>query len=552
MKKIIYFSIVTILLVMGCAEDFLDQENLYEKSDEFYYSTPEDIDEALTGAYAALPNTEGRNNSIFVAKLMSDDAFGGGGTNDIEFAATDAFTLTEPDQYHSLFEESWPGILRVNMILKRFDQVVYSDMERKGQALGETYFLRAYFYFRLSKFFGPVPLKLEPSPENKPRATPEEMYGQIASDLKTAIEQMPSTPFGEISTSRLGHATKWAAEALLGRVFLFYTGYYNKTAIDLPDGSTLTQNDVISYLVDCIDNSGHDLLPDFRNLWPYSAVERYPYVTNNGLSWAGEEGGNYETIFAIKYSVNGGWNQNQSLTYCNQHVLYTGMRLHSTLPFGYGWGGGTVNPQLWESFEDGDIRRDGSIININEPIADDSIPASMYEWNADNNMDETGFLEKKYMPAFDSSGNRLVSIFYIEYGNPDNSQLWNMQDDILIRFADVLLMAAELGAPEAQTYFDKVRARAGLTSKTVNLENIKLERRHEFAFEGLRYFDLLRWGLEGAETAIEKANGVVLQDIGKDVTYEVDFRTETGGFLPIPKTEITLSNGVLEQTPGWD
>jgi starch-binding outer membrane protein, SusD/RagB family len=132
-------------------------------------------------------------------------------------------------------------------------------------------------------------------------------------------------------------------------------------------------------------------------------------------------------------------------------------------------------------------------------------------------------------------------------------QLWNMQDDILIRFADILLMAAELGGPNAASYFNRVHERAGLDPiGSPTLDDIKLERRLELAFEGLRYFDLLRWGVTEAETAIEAANGLTVQFIGEPGEYETDFRVETGGFLPIPQTEITLSEGILEQTPGWE
>jgi starch-binding outer membrane protein, SusD/RagB family len=561
MKKIKFLIFISaILLFIGCSDDFMTQKNLYEKSDESYYKTPADIEEALTGAYSALPYDAGNNNPFIVSELMSDECFGGGGSNDDGFHATDAFTLLNQDYYSVLFAGNWNGILRVNLIIKRFDQAEYTDEDARGQALGEAHFLRAYFYFRLSQFFGPVPLKLEPEPSNTPRATPEEMYGQIALDLKTAIENMPSTPATAISVSRLGHASKWAAEALLGRVFLFYTGYYNKTEIALPDGSTLSKNDVNTYLVDCIENSGHILLPDFRNNWAYSAIQRYAYTKDNGLFYASDDNifgddiadrRNLETVFAMKYSSYGGWNAPSKISYSNQHVLYSGLRQQSHLAFGQGWGGGPVNPQIWESFEPGDIRREGSILNVVNPTVDEGPVLDNYIWGSDNQVHETGLWQKKYQPAVDSSGGVLESIYYIYMTTPpeNNMQLWDLQDDILIRFADVLLMAAELGAPNAQAYLDQVRTRAGLASKPVTLENIKAERYHELCFEGLRYFDLLRW--HDAEAAFAVATNIPVKNMNEDAIYTVTYRPETGGFLPIPQTEITLSGGVLVQTPGW-
>jgi hypothetical protein len=81
------------------------------------------------------------------------------------------------------------------------------------------------------------------------------------------------------------------------------------------------------------------------------------------------------------------------------------------------------------------------------------------------------------------------------------------------------------------------------------LENIKNERRHELAFEGLRYFDLLRW--HDAESAFAKVANIRVWNIGVEGTYTAVFKPETGGFLPIPESQVTLSDGVLTQTPGW-
>lgn len=557
MKKLTYLTLISVaFLAMSCAEDFLDKKNLYQRSDESYYKTPADIQEALTGAYAAVPVDAGNNNPIIVAELMSDDRFGGGGINDDGFHGTDGFTLPpDNDYYNFLFETNWQGILRVNMILKRFEQAAenYTSEDDKNQDLGETYILRAFFYFRLSQFFGPVPLKLEPEPANLPRASAEDMYGQIAQDLKKAIEIMPSTPYSSIPITRLGHTNKWVAEALLARVFLFYTGYYNKTQIDLPDGGTVTKENVIAWLDDCIEHSGHRLLDDFRNNWAYSAVQRYAYTANNGLDWAEDDAaGNPETLWGIKYSPNGGWNAPQQLSYSNQNVLYQGLRNQEHLPFGHGWGGGPVNPQLWDSFEEGDVRQQGSILNIPAAIPDEGPINENYMWGADNQMHETGLWLKKYLPVYDSIEARVASIFFIRYGSPDNMQLWNMQDDIIIRFADVLLMAAELsmGTAKGDDYLNQVRNRAELGDKTSTLENIQAERRHELAGEGLRYFDLLRWGI--AEEAFAVATGIPVKNINEDVTYTVTYRPETGGFIPIPRTEVLLSEGVLTQTPGWD
>jgi starch-binding outer membrane protein, SusD/RagB family len=560
MKKIYsQLFIALAFLGAGCVENFLDTKNLYQKSDESYYKTPADIEEALAGAYAAVPLDAGNNNPFIVAELMSDDCFGGGGSNDDGFHSTDAYTLVSQNYYEELFGRNWEGILRTNLIIKRFGNAEYTDIDAQNQALGEAHFLRAYFYFRASEFFGPVPLKLETAPANLPRATPEEMYGQIALDLKTAIELMPATRYQNIPVERLGHSNKWTAEGLMARVFLFYTGVYEKTELPLAGGGVVSKDQVIAWIDDCVQNSGHDLLPDFRDNWAYSSVQRYAYATNNSLEWAGETGGNYETVWAIKYGPYGGWDppSGQELSYTNQHVLYSGLRQQFYIPFGQGWGGGPVNPQLWDSYEAGDVRREGSILNVNiMGNPDENNIAENFIWGSDNQMHETGFWQKKYMPIYDSVQNptsmawSLRSIYCKDIPSLTDMQLWNLQDDVLLRFSDILLMGAELGGANAQAYFDRVRTRAGLASKSATLENIKLERRHELAFEGLRHFDLMRWHDMTAAHAI--VVNIPVKNVGLDEIYNDTYRPETGGFLPIPQTEITLSEGVLTQTPGWE
>jgi hypothetical protein len=537
--------------MFGCGDDYLEQKDLYTASDETFYKTPEDVEAALTAVYACLPTDGGNNNPTVVSNLLSDDCFGGGGANDNGFHDIDRFTtLSNEDLYLELWGTLYKGIFRANMILKRFDQAEYDDENAKNQALGEAHFLRAYYHLKLAQFFGSAPLITDPATYNPPQATPEAMFGQIAADLKKAIEIMPNKKFTAISPDRLGHATKWAAEALMARAFLFYTGYYNKTEIALPDGSMVTKANVVTWVDDCIANSGHGLLPDFRNQWPYAyATTDYAFAANNNLSWIGEEGDNIETIFAIKYSPYGGWAPpEQQMSYSNQLTLYMAMRGQDLVPFGTGWGGGPVNPQLFNSFEDDDVRKKGSIVDVTDP--EEGNASTDYVWGVWEALEETGLWQKKYTPIQVNTDAGRKGMYFVLLGSPDNYQLWNMQDEVLIRFADVLLMGAELGSANAQSYLDQVRTRAGLTSVPVSLEAIKAERRHELAFEGLRYFDLLRW--HDAEAAFALVKNVPVKNLNVDDTYTASYRPETGGFLPIPKSQILLSNGVLKQNPGWE
>lgn len=555
MNRLIYISIIlTALLFTSCGEEFLETKNLYEKLDVDFYKTPQDITEALTASYSTLAINAGNNNLMLMANLMSDDCFGGGGEADNLFHDLDRFEqVAGEDQWLPAWQSLYQGIFRVNMIISKFDQADYKNEDEKNQALGEAHFLRGYFYLKLAQFFGNVPLIVEPSPVNLPKAHEDDLFGQIADDFKKAIEIMPATKYQSIPVERLGHATKWAAQGMMARAFLFYTGKYNKSEIALPDGGTLTKDQVISWIDDCVANSGHGLISDFRNIWPYSyANQDYPYAKNNNLNWVGEEGANVETMFAIKYSTYGSHNLPNRTGYSNQMVLYSALREQPKLiPWGNGWGAGPVNPLLWNSFNDNDLRKKGSIIDITDP--EEGNVSTDYQWGGQNanGVEETGFAQKKYTPIHlpNPETGAIQGMFFLLYGGTNDMQLWNMQDEILLRFADVLLMGAELGSSKAQDYFDRVRTRAGLESIPVTLDAIKHERRFELAFEGIRYFDLLRWHDE--EKAFSEIKDITVFDIGVERKYSNTYRPETNGFLAIPESQISLSEGVLEQNPGW-
>ena len=551
MKKIIYF-IVGMLLLTSC-EDFLDSSNKTKKDSSNFPQTEADVSQLLTGIYAILGRPEPLGSLFFVSELMSDDRLGGGGPDDKSCKAIDQFKKSSEDMFNNPWRAMYFGVYRSNYLLANLDNVVWNSEESKNKILGETHFLRAYFYFDLARMFGEVPMVLEPEPVNIPKTPANQLYAQIASDLKNAIEMLPSVKFQDIDRAKdLGRVTKWAAEALMARVFLFYTGYYRTEALPLADGGQVTKAEVTDWIVDCVENSGHDLLPDFRNLWAYSYVQDYKYTADNNLSWAGD--GSVETVFSIKYSaLSNDWNSPQQKS--NQICLYSGFREQNftkTFPFGQGWGMGPVNPKIYNDWDPNDVRRDASVLDVRntDEVAD-------FDFGGGNQQDNTCYFQKKYIPInvwTDETKTKVYNFSHELYGMEGTDyQRDNIQDLILIRFSDVLLMAAELGAPNAQQYLDRVRSRAGLGSVPATLENIKAERRFELAFEGIRYYDLLRWHDEDQITANQ--TGIVTYNrrgMANAETTNIAFRPETGGFLPIPQTQIDLSGGVLTQNAGWE
>lgn len=554
MKKII--SLVALAMVFSACEKNLDSESYTKKNTGNFPTTVADANQMITGIYstlsAAISNPQ--DSHFYMAELASDDRFGGGGENDKDMQGLDHLMNTKSSRFESFWTARYQGIYRANTALENLDKVTSWDSDaQKNQLQGEAYFLRALFYFELSQMFGEVPLVISTEAVNLPKSPADETYAQIAYDLNEAINLMPSAPYTSVAS---GHATKWAAQALMARVFLFYTGYYHKTELPVAnEGGSISKAQVITWIDECVNSSGHDLVGDFRNLWPYTnefTAKDYAYTKENGLQWVGD--GNKETVFAVKFGTSVDWGDNFQLGYSNQYMLHFGLRsnngLAGTFPFGQGWGAGPVNTKLWNEWrqaEPNDIRRTGSIMNGETDVED-------YIYGADSQMEETGLWQKKYIPitAFDE-GTFIPSYAILKDDAPSDMQISHTQDLVLIRFADVLLMQSEL--KEDASGLNRVRARVNLPSVSYSLAALKKERRWELAFEGLRYFDLMRWG--DAADALAAQEGVAIKNKGIDTQmkgfgggYRARFEA-TGGFWPIPESQILLSEGVLVQNPGW-
>jgi len=566
MKKNIFISFILLVGFVSCS-DVLDTDNLFEKDLETFYQTPQDIRDAMSGVYNALYVGGVHSNEHVAANLLSDMMLAGGGPDDISAKNVDAFLDPNIDTYSDLWKQNYAGVYRANAIIEaaeNADYNLYFDTAQeatdfKAQTIAEAYFMRAFFNFRGAKFFGGIPLiPTTDAPRDVARSTFSETYAHIASDLKKAIETFPTVNQMSIPTSEYGHANKWVAEAYIARVYLYYTGYMTniegQATSDLPleDGGSLSGTDVASYLQDCISNSGYALEADFRNIWPYSYVNEaagsvvLPWADTESLAWAGQDGhsptfgaGNNESMFVLRYS-NSDWSWGQQ--YNNRVPLFFGIRDNSMVPFGQGWGWGTVNPRLFSQWDDADPRKLGSIIEVG--VAEQGTDS----YQADKGDHETGLFNKKYTTIQHDGPDGVRGMFYYLYNmvHGDPMQLWAAQDFIYMRFADVLLMHSEItGTADG---LNAVRSRSGLSNVGYSLAAIKEERLHEFAFEGLRWFDLVRWG--DVNNAFNESINV--RNSGVDAVYNVTYRPETKGLLPIPETEINLSNGVYNQNPGWD
>lgn len=550
MKK--YILLLLSALLMSSCDSFLDTDDYTRKNSDNFPASRVELENALIGIYNAFSGTAAGSGTTLYGTIMSDECFGNGGTGDVNYHAYNRLLRPTNENTHSgAWSTNYRGIWRCNSILNMLPEIeeFFTSTEDKNAYLGQVYTFRAYFYLNLAVTFGPyVPLRLEPIEENKPAATVEELYAQIGDDLSKAISLLPAAPIQDMDPSEHGKLTRWYAQALAARAFLFYTGYYQKTDLPTLSGS-ITKEQVISWLEECIRDSGHSLLPEFRNNFAYGnelTAPDYKYAKDNNLKWVGDGKANVEAVVVIKYNIMG-YNTNRRI-----YNIRTQPKAN-TFPFRDGWGATSVNPKFfadWLEDEPTDIRRNATILD-----ADDPNEGLSYQWFVEQG-EETGYFIKDFLDinAKDASGD-IYSHAMLAYGG-GNAQANCALDIVLMRFSDVLLMHSELTG--TVTGLNQVRARVGLPAVAAySLEAIQKERRYELAFMGgWRYYDLLRWyGTEAGVVIDANQNGAVFYTEGVQKVLDANMAGRiraTGGFVNVPRDEIDLSNGVLTQNPGWE
>ncbi len=494
-KTITYGLMSGLVLTSGCSKTFLDVPPQGQQTPTDFFSSNADAATSLVNAiYSKMLDWNFHSFSWNgVTSIISDDADKGSSPGDTgtDKDQLDNFTFT-PSSIS--FNEVWGGhyeaIARANQALDNLPALSINDT-LKNRLIGEASFLRAYCYFNLVRSFGGVPLIIKVAdPTNasdiqngRTRATSAQVYAQIESDLNRAITSLPEK--SQYNAADLGRATKGAAKALLAKVSMYEKKW-----------------SVVQQLTDEIIASGqYSLLPNYGELWRESS--------ENGV----------ESIFEIQGR---GVTPNKGV---QGYFESQGARGDN----GWGWGFNTPSQNLFNAYETGDTRRDGTIIQKGMTLWDGRVVSA----NAEN----TYYNYKAYV-SFSRETN--------------NGNTWETNKNLrMLRYGEVLLMNAEatneLGqSAKALTSLNLVRARArgGATGVVPNVtttaqadlrQAIWKERRLELAFEHDRYFDLVRQGRAAA----------VFQALGKN------FVTGKHELFPIPQPQIQLSGGQLTQNPGY-
>lgn len=501
-----YIKIMSLLLVaatlVSCKkwvdydphDDYLVTELDYLKSESDY----------KTMAISVYTPIQWLNQAVPIGDIASDNAVSGGesASDVLPLQQIDDYTHTPVnDQLTEIWRASYEGINRANYLHQ------YKNANPAGQAVefagkeslyGEIYFLRAYYYFTLVKFFGDVPLfvdrRLSLTDSRSLQRTPKaDVYTQIEKDLRAAIDVLPAVPM----QVEKGRVTKYAALALLGKV-LIYEGKFDEATTVLESVITPHVFTLVTDMKSIFLNSGEN--------GPESVFEIQYTNTSPYYNWGGVTRGQ----------------GNLAVQQCGVR----GINGTAAMPYASGWSTNLPTQNLANAYEAGDQRKDATILDIEayktaNPALNITYQVAPYK--------NTGLYSQKYLPRKGETSGQIE----LNYGNNFRT----------IRYAEVYLLAAEAfnrattpDDAKARTYLNEVRRRAfgnnahDITSGGAALKQaIWDERRLELAMEGDRFFDLVRTGQAPA-----KITGFVP---GKHELF------------PIPQQEISISG--ITQNPNY-
>lgn len=312
---------------ISCSDDFVDVQPAGDNSEDFFNSE-EDYQNALIGAYDMLQSSY---LNVMLGEIASDNTLAGGesATDVLGIQEVDDMTHTPQNvQLRDIWSWMYAGVNRANYILEFKDK---TDFTGKEQVLAEATFLRAYYYFELVKWFGDVPLAVDKRIEfgeqfTIDRTPKSEIYTQLEADLTFAANNLPyvqTTP---------GRVTKGAAQALLGKIYLFQQKYDEAAAV----------------LDDLILNGPHDLVTDYNSI--------FEEVGEN----------NIESVFEVQYFE--GQGAGFGCLQCsegNVAVGFSGIRNYTGPEFSSGFSFNVPVQEAYDAFEAGDLRRDVAILDIN-------------------------------------------------------------------------------------------------------------------------------------------------------------------------------------------
>ncbi|MEQ9441462.1 MAG: RagB/SusD family nutrient uptake outer membrane protein [Cyclobacteriaceae bacterium] len=501
MKRLLYIACTFFCwMTLGC-DDILEKEPLALISTDNAYVTESDAARAVTAAYHPLQANNwccgAWGNSGFMhwvlANVASDDTEKGGESGSDQLYAQQVSLFNIPadnDATRFAWSSQYIGIRRANLVLDNIPDIEM-DEDLKARYLAEAKFLRAWYYINLVKTFGDIPLVLTSEIEayDLTRTPRQQIYDQIIKDLQEAEAVLPAA--SEYADDDRGRATKGAAQAYLGKVYLYLNDFVNAE----------------QWFAQVINSGDYSLHPDY-----------YTMFLREGENSS-------EHIFQAQFH-----NDQGAQPANNQLNIVFGSRARN------GWGFNCPTQDFVDAFEEGDPRLGHSVYKEGDIMPDGLVA------NVGNT--PTGYLNKKYyVPEYERVGGAL---------QPGRDDIYMRLGKVLLWYAEA---ANENGnTQEALDALNMIRERAREgnpdilpnvteTNKDALREIIWHEQRVEFGQEFERFYELVRQGRAGDVLRAYAEKYGTAKGSG--------FRDGINEIFPIPQAEISLSGGLLEQNAGY-
>lgn len=508
------------LVIASCSKDFLEVKPIGNLTSENYLKTNQEVYTAMIGIYDQIQYnfSNGSWASVFFMKnLPADDVLAAGGspTDQSEYQYLDDFEIgSDNSKILFIWTNFYKTINFCNTVITRVGENPDATAEML-QMVAEAKAIRAFTYLDLVTMFGGVPLLItNPTSAdefNKPRATVAEVYAQIEADLADAIAGLPVKSL--YSAADKFRFSKGTAQALLGKALLYQEKY----------------SEAATVLGQVISSGEYGLEPNFADNWVSThefgveSVYEISYSTQFGYDWG---------TFGNYWGANGAYNNIECQLEGPRDAYFNVSG--SSLGVVNGWGFNLPSAKIGDlMYARGETNRmSASLISAADFEATGGVMLVSVD-DVPKPHDFEGYMRLKYVTRSSESGTSGVT--ELNYGTN-----WR-----IIRYADVLLMAAEAynksgqdGLAQAELF--KVRNRAGFTAPvtetgTALFDVIVEERQVELAFEGSRYWDLVRWGLANTE----------LNSLG--------FTANKHELFPIPLNEIIGNTAMddTDQNPGY-
>lgn len=507
--------LLTLGLLTGCTEKFLEEAPADQITDANFYQTQNDAVQAVIAAYSELTKEGQYNAAMWAFDMWGDVSSAGGddGNDAIEYKQLEAFSIPTTNFVAGrLWGGSFIGIQRANLVLQKVPDITNIDPAIQKRSIGEAQFLRAKYYFDLVRAYGDVPLFTTPptSPEavNIPRTPAAEVYKQIEQDLTDAMGNLPATYTG----ADIGRASSLSAMGLLAKVYITQG---KKAEAAAQARATIT----------AATTAGKSMWANYADI--------FKPINDNGK----------ESLFEVQY-VNGRnqYDRNNVGSAMNE---FFGPRGQNQTP-GSGYGFNVPDPDFVAGYEAGDTRKAATVWSPGDTYPDGAKQPERTTGSP------RGFHVKKW------------------FVGKVNTDIWDSPLNVkVMRLAEVYLILAEAVGPTAEGLeaINKVRRRAfgvadynlpsaafDLTAATPNFTDAVLrERKYELAFEFDRWFDMKRaqalYPNLTAHALIPRLTEQAAQLRGVAPNVH-GIPTPEKLVLPIPQSEIDANPG-LTQNPGY-